>query len=332
MMHRRSALALLAAAAARMYGAPPAALAQPSAEQVLSDMRLSSGDRQRVLSGEFVTADVPSVSERDLSFGIAFLVQTSPDVLGKKVITGELITADAQVQAWGELKGGGSLGDFARLKITSDQARALSAAKAGAAFNLSAAEIAAFSGARGGPEAILEALRAMLLARHQAYRTSGLAGIAAYDRGGGRTTDHAADLRKASEATAGLKKYLPAFQAVLLGYPKATAPQMRESFFWVKSIIEGKATYILTHLMAAPDGAAYALAWRQYYASTNYNGEQSVAGFLPVPDGTVVVFASHAFTDQVTGFGGSMKRSIGSSVMARKTREIFEAGRKKVAS
>jgi len=93
-----------------------------------------------------------------------------------------------------------------------------------------------------------------------------------------------------------------------------------------------RATYILTHLMATPDGAAYALARRQDYASTSYNGEQSVAGFLPVSDGTVVVLASHAFTDQVTGFGGSMKRSIGSSIMARKMREIFEAGRKKVGS
>ena len=81
--------------------------------------------------------------------------------------------------------------------------------------------------------------------------------------------------------------------------------------------------------MATPDGAAYALARRQYYASTSYNGEQSVAGFLPVSDGTVGVLASHVFTDQVAGFGGSMKRSIGSSVMARKMREISKrAGRK----
>ena len=113
----------------------------------------------------------------------------------------------------------------------SDEARTLSAAKAGDALNLSAGEVAAFTGAPGGPDAILEALRKMPLARYQAYRTSGLAGIAPYDRGGGRTTDHAADLRRASEASAGLKKYLPASQAVLLGYPKATAAQMRESFF-----------------------------------------------------------------------------------------------------
>ena len=331
MMHRRQVLVLLAAGAARVCAAPRVAHAQPSAEQVLTDMHLSAGDRQKVLNGEFVTADVPAVSDRDLSFAIAFLVKTPPAALGKPVMAGNLVTADAQVQSWGEIKGAGSVADFARLKITSDEAGVLSRAKAGEALNLSAAEIAAFSAAGGGPDAILDALRKMLLARHQAYRTSGLAGIAPYDRGG-HTTDHGADLRKASEASAGLKKYVPAFQAVLLGYPKATVPQMRENFFWVKSIIEGKATYILTHLMAAPEGSAYALVRRQYYASTNYNGEQSVAGFLPAPDGTVVVLASHAFTDQVTGFGGSMKRSIGSSVMARKMREIFEAGRKKVAS
>jgi hypothetical protein len=332
MMHRRRVLALLAAAGGRLCTGPLVAHAQPSAEQVLTDMGLSDGDRQRVLSGEFVTADVPTVSERDLSFAVAFLVKTSPGSLGNRLMSGDLVTADAQVQTWGELKGAGSLADFARLRVTSDEARALSGAKGGDALNLSGGEVAALTAARGEPDAILQALRTMLLARYQAYRTSGLAGIAPYDRGGGRSTDHAADLRKACEASAGLKKYLPAFQAALLGYPKTTTPQMRESFFWVKSIIDGKATYILTHLMATPDGAAYAYARRQFYASTSYNGEQSVAGFLPVPDGTVVVLTSHAFTDQVAGFGGSMKRRIGSSVMARKMKEIFEAGRKKVGS
>jgi hypothetical protein len=328
-MQRRRILVLLAVTGARACGAPPVAHAQPSAEQVLTDMQLSARDKQRVLGGEFVTADLPSASDRDLSFAIAFLVKTSPDALGKRVMTGDLVTADAQVQTSGELKGAGSLADFAQLKITSDEAKVLSAAKAGDALNLSAGEIMALAAARG-PEPVLQELRKILLARHQAYRTSGLAGIAPYDRGGGRSTDHAADLRKATEAAMALKKYLPAFQKVLLDYPKATVPKMQERFFWVKSIIEGKATYILTHVMAAPDGAAYVLARRQYYASTNYNGEQSVAGFLPVPDGTVVVVASHAFTDAVTGFGGSMKRHIGSGIMARKMKEIYAAGRKKV--
>jgi hypothetical protein len=70
-----------------------------------------------------------------------------------------------------------------------------------------------------------------------------------------------------------------------------TVPQVQENSFWVKSIIQGKPTYVLTHV---PDGAARAIARRQYYASTAYNGEQSVAGFLPVQRGTVVVCLAHA--------------------------------------
>ena len=148
----------------------------------------------------------------------------------------------------------------------------------------------------------------MLLARYQAYRASGLAGIAPYDRGDGRTSEFAADLRKASQAAQALAKYLPGFQKVLLGYPQATMPGMQERFFWFKSLIHGEMTYVLAHILVAPEGAARVVTRREYYVSTGYNGEQTVAGFLPVQGGTVVVSNVHAFTDQVTGFGGSLKR------------------------
>ncbi len=93
--------------------------------------------------------------------------------------------------------------------------------------------------------------------------------------------------------------------AVLLGYPQATLPTMRQNFYWAKCNIQGKPTYVLTHILAASDGAARAVVQRQYYVSTGYNAEQAVASFLPVQEGTIVVSASHAFTDQVAGFGGS---------------------------
>lgn len=306
------------------------AQAQPSADQVLTDAGLAADDKQSVLSGQFVSVSVGAVSERDLSFAIAFLIKTSPESLSKQIVGGELVTADAQVKAYGGLTGTGSLADFAKLSITSDEAKALTSAQAGDALNLSTSEIAAFKALAGGTtQAIQDQLRRMLLARYQAYRASGLAGIAPYDRGSGRTADPASDLRKASQAAQGLQKYLPGFQKVLLNYPQATLPGMQQNFFWLKSLIEGKTTYILTHVLVASDGTARAIARREYYASTSYNAEQSVAGFLPVQGGTVVVSTSHAFTDQVTGFGGSMKRSIGSKVMASKMKEIFEAGRDK---
>jgi hypothetical protein len=69
---------------------------------------------------------------------------------------------------------------------------------------------------------------------------------------------------------------------------------------------------------------------RQYYVSTGYNAEQAVAGFVAVQGGTIVLYAGHAFTDQVTGFGGSMKRGIGRRVMADQMKKLFDAGRKMV--
>jgi len=306
------------------------AQAQPSAEQVLTDAGLSAGDRQSVMGGQFVNVSAQGVSERDLAFAIAFLVKTPPETLAKQIVAGELVTADEQVKAYGEISGEGSLADFAKLTLTGDEARALAGAKAGGKLNLSASEIAAFKAIGGGAgQAVQEQLRRMLLARYQTYRATGLAGIAAYDRGGGRTSDPASDLRKASEASKGLQKYLPAFQKALLDYPKASLPGLQERFYWTKSIIQGDTTYVLNHVLVAADGAARVVARRQYYASTGYNAEQTVAGFLPVQGGTVVITTSHAFSDQVTGMGGSVKRSIGSKIMASKMKDIYEASRER---
>ena len=313
-----------------LLGLASVAQAQPSADQVLTDAGLSAGDQQSVTGGQFVDVSIGGVSERDLSFATAFLVKTPPDALARQMVSGEFVTADSQVKAFGELSGAGSLADFAKLAVTDDEATALASAKAGEDLNLSASEIAAFNAlASAGPRAVEVQLRRMLLARYQAYRASGLAGISPYDRGRGRSSDPAADLRRASQATQDIHMHLPAFQKVLLGYPQVTLPGMQERFYWLKSLIHDKTTYTLAHVLVAPDGAARVVARREYYVSTGYNAEQTLAGFLPVQGGTVVISTSHAFTDQVTGFGGSLKRGIGSKLMAGQMKQIYEAEREK---
>lgn len=313
-----------------LLGLTSIAQAQPSADQVLTDAGLSAGDKQAVGSGQFVDVSIGGVSERDLSFATAFLVKSPPDALGREMESGDFVTADTQVQVFGELSGAGSLADLARLTLTDDEARTLVNAKPGDALNLSASEMAAFRALGGAPApAVQEQLRRMLLARYQAYRASGLAGIAPYDRGSGRTGDLAADLRRASQASQDIHVHLPGFQKVLLGYPQAALPGMQERFFWLKSVIHDETTYVLVHFLVAADGAARVFARREYYVSTGYNAEQTLAGFLPVQGGTMVISTVHAFTEQVTGFGGSIKRGIGSKVMAGQMKKIYEAEREK---
>jgi hypothetical protein len=246
-------------------------------------------------------------------------------------MSGELITADPQVTAYGVLGAPGSPADFSALQLDGEEAKALPLAEAGERMNRSADEIALMHEHRGdsSPGAREQLLR-MLLARYQSYRASGLAGIAPYDRGGGHVSDIAADLTKATQAATVLQRCMPALHALLLEYPRGTVPGLQERFFWMRSEIRGKATYVLAHFLVAGEGAARAVVRREFYVSAGYNAEQTIAGFLPVEGGTIVVYTSHAFTDQVAGASGSVKRGIGSRIMADQMKVMFEAGRKRI--
>lgn len=335
MLHRREILAglrTLSLAGLLVLAGP--AWGQPSANQVLTDAGLSASDIQQVLAGELVTGDVKIAGDNDLSISMAFLVKTSPAALSKQIMAGNLVTSDSQVQAHGAFHGSGSLADLSGLQITSAAAQTFLNAKPGSSVNLATSEIAAFNALQGTAnpqQAVRAQLQSMLLARFQAYQKSGLAGIAPYARGGSAQTDGADELRKASDAAGGLKKYLPAFQAVLLGYPQATIPGLQQNFYWVNYDIDGTPTYVLTQILAAADGNARVVAQRQYYVSTGYNVQQAVAGLLPVQEGTLVAYATHTFTDQVGGFGGSAKRSIGRRIMATKLKAVFDKGRHRAA-
>lgn len=331
MRHRQ--LVMVVVLALCVPGATRPAHAEPTADQVLADIGLSVDERQQVMSGEFVTTRLAGVSERDLPVAlIVFVVTTPPETLARQIMAGDFITTDPQVQTYGRFGAPGSLADLAGLKISDDVAQRLYRAQAGQAVNLATGEIAAFNALSSAALATVRAqLQRMLLARYQAYRASGLDGIPSYDRGSGATTDLASDLRKASQSTRLFERYMPAFHAVIMGYPQATVAGMQQDFRWVSYNIEGKSTYVLVHMLSAADGAARAIVQRHYYVSTGYNGQQAVAGFLPVQGGTLVVYAGHVFTDQVAGFGGAVKRGIGRRILADKMRQIFEAGRTKLA-
>jgi hypothetical protein len=296
----------------------------PAADEVMTELGLSDADKQKVLSGEYVTSDVPAVSERDLSMGVTFLVKATPDALAGEVESGALLSADPQVKKNGAFRGPGSLMDISRLRVDQPTASKFASAKAGSELNLSTAEIAAFAQTAGAsPGAAGQQLQKMLLDRFQAYKASGLAGIAPYDRGGS-SSDVAGDLRKASDSLVKLKKYMPALETLLVSYPAGSVPGMQENFSWVDYDLDGTRTFVLTHGIVAPLGDARVVVQRQYYVSTGYNAEQAVAAFLPVAEGTVVVYRNHTFTDQVAGWGGSAKRSIGRGIMTKKLEAMFE--------
>jgi hypothetical protein len=327
---RLAVLAVLGVVCLSAVASP--AVAQPTASQLLADLGLSDGDRQKVLNGEFVTPDVTTLSDRDLAVNLVFLVKMAPEMLSKEVMGGDALRGDSQARTHGRFSTTGSLADLVGLRISDDVAQRFTNAQPGEALNLSNSEITAFTALKGGTtQAAQGQLQKMLLTRYQAYRASGLAGFAPYDRGSGRTSDSVGDLRKTSQTHPLLEKYMPGFQKALLDYPKATVPSMQEDFRWVYYDIQGKPTYVLVHMISGPEGPGRAVAQRQYYVSTGYNVQQAVAAFMPIQGGTLVAYSGHAFTDQVTGFGGSLKRSIGRHMMTEKLEALFNADRNRGA-
>jgi hypothetical protein len=328
---QRKSLILLMAVLTGTITCAHAVWAEPPVEDVLAAMDFSAAEKQRILAGEMISGDVRAVSERDLSLTLAFIVKVPPDELAEEVLAGTLSKSDDQLTARGNISKPGSTVDFLGLHLVpggSAVAKAYISASGGDKLNLATSEITAFNALKnqGDPvKAVEQQLRMILLSRYQAYRSSGLAGIQPYDRGGKRS-DPADDLRRASEAPV-LKKFFPAVQKVLTGYPQVSVPGLKENFFWVNNKIDDLPTIALTHLLVAPEGSARIVIQRQFYVGRSYNAEQAIAGFLPVQQGTLVAYVNHTFTDQVSGFGSSTKQSIGRRVMGNTLKELFEKAR-----
>ena len=317
-----------------LCGAGKRVQAVPTLEEVMADFSFSPDDVQRVRKGELVKTTTKETTERELAAVMVFLVKAPPKELLSSFEIGKGFKSDPQVQSATEIKGEGTVDDFKSVVLQpggDKETQRYLDAEPGDTLNLSTAEIAAFQalkskGGAGKPQ-VEEELRRMLLARYQAYRAKGLAGIAPYARGKDKQSQPADDLRRYTEAAKGVKKYAPAFYDVMLNYPQAKPAGFSESFFCIRYAMSGRPNFTLRHRLAMPVEDAYVLADREFYVGHEYNDTQAVAALLPVENGTVVTYLNRTTTDQLGGFGASAKQSIGRSMMSKQISEIFEKSR-----
>lgn len=330
--------AALLLAVGLVQSASPARAEMPSVKELLDRFGISASDAQKAMNGEFVRHDLESSNERELTAGFVFLVKDlTPTELVRKMREGEGERADPNTLAFHLMTGDPGPADFAKLTLRPDpqkQAKAFLEARPGEDLNLSKEEIAAFQklGSGASTQEVEAQVREMLLARLQAYRQKGLAGIAPYARGDGETRSPADDLRSATKALKALEKYLPRTYQYLLDYPQGEPAGTEELFRWSQISAHGEPTLVLTHNVYIPEGDAWVGMQRQFYVSTGYNCEQATAAFLPVKGGTAVFYGNRTSTDQVMGFGGGAKRSLGGKVLASQLEALFEKVRDKVGA
>jgi len=297
----------------------------PTASEMMQRVGFGSDDQKQVLAGQLVEGPLDTDSDRELAVALAFLVKKTPaELLDLMVARALIIATDPKTLAEEAIPAEASIDDFAKLTLGADEVSLYANAQPGESVNLSPTELERLRSAGPGKAAVEDAMRRVLMERYRAYRAGGLAGVAPYARGGGQMRDVAAELQRAADDHPRVAQIDADLARFLRAYPKASLPGYSEAFHWSHYEAHGEPTLILTHTFGASLGGARMLVRRQFYVSRGYDVEQAIAAFVPVAEGTLVVYWNHTFTDQVAGFGSGMKRTVGERVMGRQLEDLFE--------
>ena len=303
-------------------------------QEVLDAMPLSDREKEDLQKGEIVRFTSDETDERELAVGMALLLKQTPEKiqeLFREVVEFKLIGA---FTAFGKIPENASDSDFSKITLEpngdKEAARYLKA-EPGDTLNLSKQEIAAFQSLKqklgdgaGQKTEVEDLIRQNLLARCQAYRAKGLGGIPPYERGDGKQRDLGQELllkTKNAKVVAGL---FPSFHQILLNYPAGETKELKESYHWLNIDVFGRPLLVLSHRMGFKVGDVIVGADRHFYGSHDYNGLQSVAGLLPIKNGTLLIYLFRISTDQVGGFGSSVKHPIARGLMGPYVEELFE--------
>lgn len=302
-----------------------------SLDQIASDAGLTAAERAQLEQGQVVSRTLDSSNPRELAVGLAVKIMLPPAKLAQELFDGLALREMPDLMARGPITSG-ALSEFAGVKLDAATAQAYLAAQPGQALNLSSEEIAAFqalAGQPGDPVAIVTpAVHQQLQARFQSYLAKGLAGIAPYARGS-RSESPADDLRAATLANELFAKYAPSLVRALTADTGAAPAGGSQRFLWMTINADNRPTFVLSRFLSLPEGAAWSLANREYYVSRSYNAQQGLLLLVPSDDGgSYAVLATRVSTDQVAGFGGGAKRSIGSRMMASTLTTLADRTRK----
>ena len=318
-----------------------AAQAAPSAVELLAVLGIPQDKLADLDRGEIISQPSHESGEKELAMDTALYLPSPLSKVFAYLQRAELEGIDEDIVAHGEIPPNAGVDAFARFAFLAkegDEIEGLLNAEPGDRFNLSVGEIDGFkplkeklagAGQQAQAEAVSRHYREILLARWQAYRARGLAGIAPYAHPEGiPAADPAAELRASAASDKSLARYYPGLDKAWLDYPSGLPKDVAEQFFWLNRTVEGRPTAILGHRLVQSSSDSAVIAIRHYFVGHSYNSINLVIGCLPYRGGTVVFYAQRTSTDQVAGMAGGLKHAIGRERMREQMVGRLESLRK----
>ncbi len=306
--------------------------------QIMTHLSFDKSNKQALLDGNILSTGMPEMEQlRDeLSVAAVMLVVKAPI---QKVIDAYLnetsfrqncdILAYKMIQSTSNRNSLTLEEDFRPAGFTKNELseiQKLISYKGGYGFNFSQDELKRLQAIDSKDPAVAEKIaliiRQILMQRYQSYFKEGLEGIQPYDRDRGKHSLPRRELTVAVGSIKLLENHFPDFYQSLLKYPEEGG-KVKHEFYWFKNRIDNRPVFQLSHYMSDIHGHYAIVAELQFYVEHSYNSMLTIIGCVPYESGSVVFCVNRTFTDQVDGFGSSLKRKVGRRRMEDAISEHF---------
>lgn len=334
---RRATYMILALGLVASGAASTEALAAdpPRPEVVFRKLGYSDDEVAAVRAGGIVSKARSSAVETELRAAVAMILPVPFDDIRSRLEANAIAPVDSDLISQGTLSATVVEGEWREVTLgarDTDELGRLLKVKPGDTFNLSTSEIGAIQTAlkdksAADVDAISAAYRRVLQDRFVSYLERGLDGVSPYDRGGGKESSAARDMREVlDKALPFLRDEFPKFAAAIDGYPKVDLDGYLNRYSWVKTPLEGRSVIILSHTLAEIGSDHILGVVRQYYVGHTYNAGQSLWLVYREGNGTLAFQINSTTTDQITGLFSSMAQKVGK----KRIREALETHFKKL--
>lgn len=305
-------------------------------EEMMTPLGFTKSDVANVKKGQVVNSGLQTLTERDLASLVGFEAKTSVDSFDDIFLESpEKQASDATIQQIHLANHNGDL-DFSSLKLlpkesAADVVKTYLNFKGGSDLNLSQREIDMFQALdkKHATQAQVEqVLQKVLQERLDEYKQSGLEGVSPYLRAKGVNFFPGKELHEKAERSPNANRVAKEFASYILSWPSGEKPAgMAETFGWVNYNLNNKPSIALYHRVIYSDKErnVKCMMNRTFYVSMGHNSVQQFGLASPTgPDSTLFLLACRTSTDQVAGFGGAAKRSMGSRIMGGKIAENMD--------
>ncbi len=290
-------------------------------QEVIQQLGILQQDLVNLEQGKTVSFKVSENDEKELAAGVAIYIPSTPSKIVEFIKDRGMASVDTEVISQSVISPQATLDTFKKsgLKLDNKEEEELFSAKPGDKFNLSTQELKMLQTANPvQPGSVSQTYGKILFQRWQTYRKEGLQGIAAYDRGADSFSYPGRELRTATLNNKVLVNHFPELYQIWLNYPVALPIEVEERFFLINRQVENRPTAVLLHRIILAEDTGGIIISRQFYVGHSYNSSQLIIGCLPYRTGSLLFYTNRTFTDQVTGLGSSLKRSIGREQMRRR--------------